>query len=863
MNRESVLNPRTKCSKLGQLLLVLCGVWTIMYTGCGGTKSPPTAIAFAQGQMAPPSSVAANSTVEFAAVVSNDPANLGVSWLLTCASATAANCGSVTRHTVSGVPTTFIAPLTAPPGGIVTIQANSSAVPAQSVTATIAITPIVYGPVSIAFSPPLPTSVSIGTDQGIIAVVTNDHLGSNGQPMGCTMSPPTCAVAGTCGYLTVLNSCASTYVPPSQVPSGGTVTFTATSNADPTQSATATVTITPPTVSIALVQLPPTSISAGAVANISAKVTPAFAAGNPAVTWSVACSSGTACGSFIPQQTANGVITSYTAPSVAPAGGTVTVTATSTADPTKQASTTFTVTPATLNNGLLNGQYAFLLTGVQLEGTSALAGSIIADGNGNITAAEESLPGQISPVDGISGSYFIGSDGRGTMTLEGLPASGFGGWDNGQQIFAIKVVDSTHVFMEEFDGSGLYNTNQTPNVNAWYGSTLRGELEAQTLGDFSVPPSGPYAFVWVHGNTSANQTPLSGYYGGVLNTDASGNITSFWMDRYVDGTTGSIVSGTYGSQSFSGLDNFGYGTVDLGPYSLNYFMVDSDHIIVLAGSSSDSTGLPVGHMYSQSPTIPSLADTYMFTLAGSTPIISSNGATTVGSSPEAIGGWFTSDSSGNVNGNLDTNNNGTVISAPVSGSLIPSVFNGSVVSGRWTLTLVGGGASQFAVYPTMSHGLLIFQLDTRKSGIGTALLQASSPSFAGTYAASLQQLGVVNLSRNSATTGYPVGAWSDLSGQIIASGSSSITGILDIDQLNGLFLGPSGNFWTQTPGASVMGNFTPGTQGRFTGSITIPITNPTQSGTLALVLYVVDDSTVMILEDDSTPAIGILQMQNF
>ena len=864
MNGEIVWYRPAGRSGQALLLLVLCGLAMSFSTGCGSSKSLPTTIAFAQGQMAPPSSAVANSTVQFAAVVDNDPANLGVSWLLTCASSTAADCGSITRHTASGVAATYIAPASVPPGGMVTIQANASAIPAASVTTTITITPVVYGPVSIAFSPPLPATVSIGTDPAIVAVVTNDHLGPTGQPLGCTMTPPVCAVSGTCGYLTTLNSCVAAYIPPPQIPQGGTVTFTATSNADPTQVATATVTIVPPTISISFLQTPPVSISAGASANVSATVKPGFAAGNPAVSWSVACSggSGSACGSFIPQQTANQVITSYKAPSTVPAGGTVTITATSIADPTQQASATVTVNSATLNNNVLNGQYAFLLTGVNVEGTSAVAGSIIADGNGNISAAEESLPGQISLVDGIEGSYFIGADGRGTMTLNGLPGFGSGGWFNGQQTFALTVVDSTHVFMEEFDGTGLYNTASNPVVSPWFGASTRGMLERQQTSDFNVPPSGPYVFGWTQDGGAASGPPNAAYYGGVLNADASGNITDFWMDRYLDGATGSIVSGSYGPQSFGGLDGFGGGTVNVGPYDFNYFLIDSGHMIVLGTSSSDLSGLPAGYMYSQSSGSTPAAGTYLFTLAGSTPIPSANGLTVVGSSALALGGWITSDSSGNLNGYLDSNNNGLIESAQVSGTLTPSVVDGNPISGRWSLTLNGGGASRFAVYPTASHGLLLFELDTLKSGLGTVFLQTSSqPAFQGTYAASIQQQGIVNSARNQSTVGLSAGAWSDISGQIVASASSTITGTLDLDQVNGLFLGPSGNFWTQTPALSATGNFTTGPQGRFTGSITT-----TQLGLPVItegVFYVVDDSTVLFLEDDAIPAVGILELQNF
>jgi hypothetical protein len=876
MNRESLFYPRAENPGLGLLLLVLSGLSIMLSPGCGGTKSAPTAIAFAQGQMAPPTSVVQGSTVQFAAVVSNDPANLGVSWLLTsCSSLTtpptalpAAECGSITRHTASGVPTTFVAPSLVPSVGLtVMVEANASADPAQGLTQQITITP---GPISVAFSPTTPTSIPAGTDHAISVIVTNDQLGPTGQPEGAALSVSACSIPGVdaCGYFS-----GSEFITPATVPlTGVAATIEAISVANPAATATTAINVTYPTVTVLFVQLPPTSMVAGAAATMAASVE-GGGQGNPAsldgVDWS--CSPAP-CGFFYPAHTNNGRATTYTAPFGLTSADPVTIIATSTyttvagQGPVVQQTSLVNVTPASnsgTNNGLLNGQYAFLLSGVNTTGFSALTGSIIADGNGNITGGEENLPGTALLYDGILGSYTIGSDGRGMMTLSSSSNStnflvATGDWLNGQQTFAIAVVDSTHVFVEEFDGTGTYNLKGNPVLGPSYGSTLRGELEAQTLGDFSIPPSGPFAFAWVHGGALVSPTPEAAYYGGVLDTDVSGNITSFWIDRYVDGVTGSITSGTYGPQAFGGLDTFGNCTVNLGPYTLNYFMISSGEFIVLASSSSDSTGLPAGHIYSQPSTTPSLAATYVFTLAGSSPAFSVNGASVVGDSPEAIGGWFTSDTSGNINGYLDTNNNGTVLSASVSGSLVPSVVSGSAVSGRWTLALGGGGASLFAVYPTVNYGLLMFQLDTRKSGTGTALLQASSPSFLGTYATSIQQLGIVNSLRNPETTGVPIGAWTDLSGQIVATSSSTLTGTLDIDQLNGLFLAPSGNFWMQTPGASVTGNFTTGAQERFTGSITT-----TQLGTMAGIFYVVDNSTVMFLEDDTTSAVGILQVQNF
>jgi len=229
-----------------------------------------------------------------------------------------------------------------------------------------------------------------------------------------------------------------------------------------------------------------------------------------------------------------------------------------------------------------------------------------------------------------------------------------------------------------------------------------------------------------------------------------------------------------------------------------------------------------------------------------------------GSKPQALGGWVTSDANGNLNGYLDTNN-GVLLSAPVSGTLAASA-----IPGRWLMTLEGGGASSFALYPT-SSGLFIFQLDLQKSGTGTVALQSSSaPGISGNYALSIQQPGGIDVGR-PANLGLEVGAWTDISGQIVAGNSSTLSGTVDIDQIDGVFLAPSGNTWTQTPDQAVTGSISPGTQGRFMGLITInqTVTIPSQLGTLGEIFYVIDSSHVMLLENDSTPAIGILQLQNF
>jgi predicted dienelactone hydrolase len=131
-----------------------------------------------------------------------------------------------------------------------------------------------------------------------------------------------------------------------------TVTITATSVADPTKSYSCTATI--PAISVDTE--PSTAIVQG---NMTGQFTAtvSYDQSNQGVTWAVSCSSAP-CGSVSPTSTASGVPTTYTAPPQTKSDLTVTITATSVADPTKSSAATVTVpaisvSPVSPNSALL------------------------------------------------------------------------------------------------------------------------------------------------------------------------------------------------------------------------------------------------------------------------------------------------------------------------------------------------------------------------------------------------------------------------------------------------------------------------------------------------------------------------------
>lgn len=179
--------------------------------------------------------------------------------------------------------------------------------------------------ISVTITPPT-ASVLLGNTQNFTATVT-----------GATDTSVSWSVNGVHGGTPVTGTitAAGVYTAPADLPLAPTVQITATSNSDTTRFATATLTIT----SDIAIALTPSAIGVelGATQPFHAAITSAGQP-NPGIRWSI---SGPACPSACGALDANG---NYTAPQTLPALATVTLTAQSVADPSKQASATVTIT---------------------------------------------------------------------------------------------------------------------------------------------------------------------------------------------------------------------------------------------------------------------------------------------------------------------------------------------------------------------------------------------------------------------------------------------------------------------------------------------------------------------------------------
>ncbi len=528
------------------------------------------------------------------------------------------------------------------------------------------------------------------------------------------------------------------------------------------------------------------------------------------IDWS--CGGGS-CGAFAPAHTANGGVTSFTAPA---SPGTVTVTVTAAADVSATASATVTVVPEG-SNVRLNGAYVFAVQGADNSGGYAAAGTIVADGNGTITGGEQDYSDETLQAgpDLVTGTYAVGPDGRGSITLvvdnAELP-------NNGVETFSVVLTSNAHALITQFDGT----------------ATSSGSLDAQAPGALDAAAlSGAFAFTTQGVDVSYNQPIARG--GALIMSALSGAVSSgtyFENDggfTFLSETTGSVTA----------PDQFGRGTIALDVnVDFAYYAVEGRVLrLVEKGYPSFMTG---GSMYGQGDagmsatfSAASLTGDYVFSHSGGT----SNG-------PLAMAGQFTSDGAGNFTaGASDLNNAGTGAFASLEGQA------------RYTIAADGVGTLDFppavderrnvsaqlifAVDPTLNlfdpssaeggGGALLFDWDA--GAVATGFIVPRIPgSFEGDYAVNLQFI---------ATPGEI-----DWIGRADAS-AGALAGTIDANQAG-----------RTAAGAVFAGTFDAdaGRPGRWTGTFTAG------GGSLNIVYYQASGSLLVVVDMDGTEVgIGVLE----
>lgn len=742
------------------LLLLVAAFMTALLAACGGgsgTTPPAISLAFTSG-FTPPTSLGIGATAPngIAATITNGAQNATVSW--SCAPVS--QCGTFSpTSTGSTIPTTYTAPSTVPAGGSVTITAASAG--ATSISATINIT----SSVAVTFAAAPPTSLLI--DAAAINITANVANDPNNAGVNWTV---TCGSAGQCGSFnptSTLSGVATQYTDPADVPTGNTVTVTATSVTDNTKIATATITITS-TISVGFSPGfgPPVS-----PINTNTQIQLAAAISNDpnsaGVNWTATCGSAQ-CGSFNPTTpTGNNVPVTYTAPLTVPTGGTVTVTATSVSDFNQTATGTITITGAPTT--LPDGTYVFQLSGEDNNNTSPfnVAGAFTIQ-SGVITGGEQDF------VD----SLFIGSD---AIAREGSSsATNITPTTDGN----LQIVFDTGDTNIGVGGNGLETINVVL-VNSSTGSGLLTWYDSFAAGTGTLLPQDPsaiqalpqYGYAFLTSGNDSTIFPVA--IGGIVNVDSTtGTISGAGsvfdindadfngvgiveQDQTLDASTvtgpgGGTTPDQFGSVLFTLNPSIASSVPEIG---LVGYIIDSN-TIALVETSDNFGGITGGIALAQGQSKTGHFGTS--DLSGSAYVVGAQGQDTV----------FFLNFAGALTFNADTTVSGTAtfndLSAESSSAVTANYAVDAAGTGRATITNLAGtgldsgsNSATVQLYLDGKGNALIASMDAGDVTAGPAYQQPSSPSFSGSYA-----LGATGVSN---ATGY---FWSAAGPLVVGSGGA-------------------------------------------------------------------------------------------
>ncbi len=459
----------------------------------------------------------------------------------------------------------------------------------------------------------------------------------------------------------------------------------------------------------------------------------------------------------------------------------------------------------TYTNANLSGMYAFSVSGTDQNGFVALAGSLQADGNGNITSGVMDINGVtgIATNVPVTGVYSVNADGRGLATLN---APGIG------SVFDIDfvIVSSKRALAVRFDTT----------------SSASGSFDKQDSTAFSAGAlAGQYAFS-VSGIGANSGTFQSA---GLFTTDGVGALTGGLQDFNNGGavTSASLTGGSYSVGSSNGRGTLSV-TTTAGTFNFAFYIVDATHLKLI-----ETDGVPV-----------LAGDAFRQTGPFSNANVSGPLAFTVGgglTGPFAAGGVINADGNGSItSGSADFNNGGAVAkSASTTGSYTISS------SGRGTLTLTSMFGSSpetftFAIYPS-SGGLLMMELDSGLPSSGVAFVQQSgsisNASISGNYGYNLTG---INLGNNGEV---------DAIAHLSANGNGQFTGAMDLNltgcTTNNLLF--SGSYSLPSNGS---------------GSASMNSTGACAAGQQILGLYFVSNSRILVVElDNSLVSVGDIEAQ--
>jgi hypothetical protein len=345
---------------------------------------------------------------------------------------------------------------------------------------------------------------------------------------------------------------------------------------------------------------------------------------------------------------------------------------------TKSLSITINDTAMNLNSEL-SGQYGFLVQGFD-DGTGgqfATVGSFVADGNGNITKGEDDQngPGGYKPAVTFTGTYTVGYDNRGTMTI----SDSLGG-------------SSTFAFAVGSIASGVASKGaiiEFDDTTGTSGHRGAGNFCLQSATSFGLSSiTGPYAFLFA-GQDSTDGTRM--VTTGAFAADGAGNLTNGEFDANDNGT---VSNGSFTASLATTTDTVTFGRVTItfagGASGTSVvYIVTSSQLLSMGSGVEAASGLSAGQVLSQ----PSSGFTNA-SLNSATLFYTQGLGTTPGDSLTTIG-LATFDGAGNFTFTLDQND---------SGVLSPQFGSGTYsVAGNGRTPLAGTGTHNPILYLTSSN----------------------------------------------------------------------------------------------------------------------------------------------------------------
>jgi hypothetical protein len=424
-------------------------------------------------------------------------------------------------------------------------------------------------PVEVTVTNPF-TSIQVGTAAvTLTATVAHDKKNAG---VAWTLTIAGVGCSPTCGTLTFAGapSLTAVYTPPTTTPSNQTATITAVSLANRAAIFAFNFTIQA-SVSVSITNKFTQQLvgSSGVVVNAAVSNDNS----NSGVTWTLTaggapCSP--ACGTLTPSVAPSSAAL-YVAPTTLPSGSAAmpTITATSVSDTTKSDSFSFSIVAAT---AALQGNFTFLVRGYDGSGIPmALAGSLSADGNGNITAAEMDINdgGGITLVPSPqTGTYTIdpsfNNAARGTITITSFT------FPNSSDHPSFKIAlsaDGKRGKIIELDGTGFLNA---------------GTITAQdSTAAANAIPAASYAFGFDSDSPVGGRIVEAGQL--IL---GSGGVTGGIVDESKAANANPIYSGaTISPDVATSPDSLGRGTFTLtvngNSTNYAYYIVNSNQLNVI------------------------------------------------------------------------------------------------------------------------------------------------------------------------------------------------------------------------------------------------------------------------------------------